>query len=85
MWASKAELARSLGISRARVSQVLELLDMAPEVVEAITNLGHPLPSPIISERALRPLVHLPVEEQKQWLQKLLLRKTQILEHGEGT
>src|SRR5581483_2677370 len=63
--ASRSDLARMLGVTRARVTQVLALLDLAPEVLDAIVALGDPLPRPIISERMLRPLLNLPAEEQR--------------------
>ncbi|GIW09430.1 MAG: hypothetical protein KatS3mg061_0487 [Dehalococcoidia bacterium] len=55
-------------MTRARVTQVLGLLALAPEVVHAIAALGDPLPQPIVSERLLRPLLTLPVGEQKRAL-----------------
>ena len=63
---SQAQLAQRLGLSRARVSQVLSLLRLSPEVLKAVAGLGDPLPGPIVTERALRPLVKLPSEEQKR-------------------
>lgn len=47
--ASRADLARKLGMTRARVTQVLGPLDLAPEVVEALAALGDPLPKPIVT------------------------------------
>ena len=67
-FASSADLARHLGISRARVTQILRLLKLCPEVLNVITSLGDPLPSPIITERSLRPLVDAPPEEQSGWI-----------------
>jgi len=63
-----ADLARHLGISRARATQVLRLLKLCPEVLDLVASLGDPLPSPVITERSLRPLVDLPPEEQSGWL-----------------
>jgi hypothetical protein len=65
---SRADLARHLGVSRARVTQVLGLLDLAPEVVHAIAALGDPLPGPIVTERMLRPLRKLSPAEQQRML-----------------
>ncbi|HSE45848.1 MAG TPA: helix-turn-helix transcriptional regulator [Gemmatimonadales bacterium] len=48
---SRAELARRLGISRARVSQVLGVLDLAPDVLELLEQESGP---GIVSERSLR-------------------------------
>ncbi len=53
-----------LGVTRARVTQVLALLELAPEVLDAIVALGDPLPRPIISERMLRSPLKLPAEQQ---------------------
>jgi len=62
--ASRADLVRQLGVSRARVTQVLGLLDFVPEVLEAVIGLGDPLSGPFVTERRLRPLLKLPAEEQ---------------------
>jgi hypothetical protein len=69
---SPAALARRLGLSRARVTQVLHLLKLTPEVLDVITDLGDPLPSPIVTERRLRSLTRLTVEEQFQRIHMLL-------------
>ena len=55
---SRAELARRLGISRARVSQVLGVLDLAPDVLEPLEHESGP---GIVSERSLRELRRLSV------------------------
>ena len=57
---SRAGLARRLGVSRTRVTQVLGLLELAPEAVDAVAGLGDPLPGPIVTERMLRRLRTLP-------------------------
>ena len=67
-----ADLARGLGISRARISQMLRLLRLCPEVQEWIVALGDPLPSRVITERALRPMVALLAQGQKQGVEVLL-------------
>jgi len=69
---SQTALARELGISRVRVTQVLNLLRLAPEVLEQIAGLGDPLASPTVTERKLRPLVNLPRVTQSKRIQKLL-------------
>jgi hypothetical protein len=69
--ASRADVARRLGVSRARVTQVLGLLALAPAVVAAVAALGDPLPGPAVSERALRPLLGLPADEQERALREL--------------
>ena len=69
--ASQADLARHLRVSRARVTQVLRLLRLNPDVLRSLAALGDPLPSPIITERQLRPLVDRPANEQRLWMQQL--------------
>ncbi len=61
--ASPAALARHLGVSRARVTQVLRLLSLSPEVQHALIALGDPLTSPCITERKLRPVVYLSLQK----------------------
>jgi hypothetical protein len=65
---SRAALARHLGVSRARVTQVLQLLTLSPSVIDAIVQLGDPLSEPVVSERALRQLVSMDHPRQVQWL-----------------
>ena len=69
---SRADLARQLGVSRARVTQVLGLLDLAPEVVDAIAALGDPFSQPIVTERLLRPFRKLTPADQKRRLAGLV-------------
>jgi|ADurb_Oil_03_Slu_FD_contig_71_1034207_length_845_multi_1_in_0_out_0_2 transcriptional regulator with XRE-family HTH domain len=65
-YASQTALARKLGVSRVRVTQVLNLLKLAPEGLEKITGLGDPLTSPLVTERKLRRIVPLPEAEQRR-------------------
>jgi hypothetical protein len=67
-----ADLARTLSISRARVTQMLRLLRLHPEVLEAIAALGDPLPSRLVTERMLRPIVDLPAQAQLVWVERCL-------------
>lgn len=67
---SPADLARKLGVSRARVAQVMQVLRLDPEVLKAIVTLGDPLPTPLLTERRLRPLV--PPEEQRRRVEAIL-------------
>jgi hypothetical protein len=70
-YASRADLARRLGLTRARVTQVRGLLELTPEVVGALAALGDPLPKPIVTERGLRSLRGRPAKEQKHVLQAI--------------
>jgi hypothetical protein len=79
-YSSAADLARKLGISRARVAQVLHLLKLEPDALNAIAAFGDPLPSRAITERMLRSIVHHSAEEQRRELQRILTKVGQLLE-----
>jgi hypothetical protein len=64
-YTSPAALAHHLKVSRARVTQVLNLLKLSPEVIEMISSLGDPIKSGIITEKRLRPVLPLTAELQK--------------------
>lgn len=61
--ASRADLARRLCVTHARVTQVLSMLDLAPDVLDTIVALGDPLSTLVVTERGLRPLLRLPFKE----------------------
>jgi len=65
-YASQTALALKLGVSRVRVTQVLNLLRLSASTIDRIASLGDPLSSPIVTERKLRPLVSLTEAEQKR-------------------
>ncbi len=47
------------------MTQVLSLLELAPEVVTSLVAFGDPLPQPLLTERLLRPLLKVSAEEQR--------------------
>lgn len=67
-----ADLARNLKVSRARVTQVLRLLRLTPEVLNDLVAIGDPLASPIVTERKLRPILNLPAEEQRRRINAII-------------
>ena len=69
---SPADLARNLKVSRARVTQVLNLLKLVPEVIEKISSLGDPVTSPVVAEKRLRPLLALTADQQKAQVEIML-------------
>ena len=73
-YSSQADLARKKGISRARVTQILQLLKLGPGAKEVITALGDPLTSHVITERSLRPIVRLTPSKQLMIIRTTLLR-----------
>jgi hypothetical protein len=69
------EIARREGLTRARVTQVLGLVRMAPEIQEHILALPETAGRPAISERALRPVARIPrTRDQLHAFQQLLTR-----------
>jgi len=56
-YASQTDLARKVGVSRARVNQYLRLLNLPPEIQAEVIKMGDPLSSRKITERKLRSLI----------------------------
>jgi hypothetical protein len=71
-YASQADLARKKGVSRARVTQILNLLKLDPEVQEMIARLGDPMLSGSVTERKLRGLLSLSARQQTKKLVMIL-------------
>jgi hypothetical protein len=69
-YSSRAELARGPGISRARATQVLNLLNLPKPVLDAIAALGDPLPSRLVTEHMLHGFSKLSPREQREALLK---------------
>ena len=51
---SRAELARRMKVSRARITQVMNLLKLSPEIIEMIKEMGDRFERQVITERKLR-------------------------------
>ena len=64
VYASPAALARHFKVSRARVTQIMNLLRLSLEVIDMISSLGDSIRYPIVTERKLRPLVGLSIKQQ---------------------
>ena len=71
-YASPAALAHHLEILRARVTQVLNLLELSPDVIELIYSLGETMKGPAITERRLRPLLNLTDNKQVAQIKTML-------------
>ncbi|MFH1141426.1 MAG: hypothetical protein V1724_07180 [Chloroflexota bacterium] len=69
---SRADLARQLGFSRAHVTQILRLIDLAPQVKGRVLSLGDPTEGLILGAHTLRSLAKLPVEEQESRIAGML-------------
>jgi hypothetical protein len=61
---NEADLARNIGVPRVTVNQFISLLKLTPEVIQAIENIGDPMPKRYITKRRLRSIVKLPREKQ---------------------
>ena len=68
---NQAALARKLGISRARVSQVLSILQLDKNLIEAVEQLGDTMPAQIIAERILRNYLLNPEMDKTKLFNKL--------------
>ena len=55
---NQAELARKLGISRARVTQILNLLKLDKSIINNLEQIGDPMDRKKISERGLRKIIY---------------------------
>ncbi|MCZ2846047.1 MAG: hypothetical protein O2U61_06100, partial [Candidatus Bathyarchaeota archaeon] len=51
---NQAELAGKLGISRARITQILNLLKISKDFIRQIEQIGDPMKKRLFSERQLR-------------------------------
>jgi len=65
---NQSDLARKLGVSRARIHQILSLLKLDILIIQELEKFGNPLKSKIITEHMLRPYVN-----KSQQVQKALL------------
>ena len=69
---NQAAIASHEGITRARVTQVMGLLRLAPEIQEHVLSLPDMVRRPAITERALRPIAQLEdPKAQQQAFQRL--------------
>jgi hypothetical protein len=63
---NQAAVARREGITRARVTQVMGMLRLAPEIQVRVLSLPDMVRRPAITERALRPIAQLE-DPREQW------------------
>ena len=57
---NQTDLSIKLGISKVRVSQVLSLLKLNDELIEAVEKIGNPMPTRIVTERMLKKCLNSP-------------------------
>jgi len=63
--ATQADIARREGLTRARVTQVLALLRLAPAIQQYILAMPETVDHPVVTERALRPIAQLEEHQQQ--------------------
>jgi hypothetical protein len=56
-YSSQADLSRKVGVSRARVTQVLNLLKLPEDIIGKLSAMGDPLPKPLVTEHSIRRLL----------------------------
>jgi DNA-binding transcriptional MocR family regulator len=71
---SQAEIARQEGLTRARVTQILSLLNLAPKIQEYILSMPKMSQRPMVTERSLRPLTFIEDQNKQVWAFEQLTR-----------
>ncbi len=71
---SKNELAQKIGLSRVRITQIMNLLKLNPKIIQRIYSF-EPTAFNFLTERRLRPLTQLPKEEQLREFKRIFLKK----------
>ena len=66
---NQADLAKLKGISRARVTQILNLLKLDSSIIQELEKLGEQLNSKIVTERMLRSSINKSSENQLKLLE----------------
>ena len=68
---TQEQLADKLGVSQSSISNKMRLLNLAPEVQDALLNQK-------ISERHARSLLNIPIEEQSSWLNRIIRERLTV-------
>ncbi len=68
---TQEQLAEKMGVSQSSIANKLRLLNLAPEVQDALLQEK-------ISERHARSLLSLPKEEQAEWLKKIISKRLTV-------
>jgi hypothetical protein len=76
---NQAEIACREGITRARVTQVMGLLRLAPEIQQHILSMPDAARPPAVTERALRPIARLAQSKDQIHAFEQLLRSSGVV------
>ena len=77
--ANYAEIARMMGLSRARVTQIMDLLYLLPEIQEYILSSSTDGSKEAIPERAVRSINGLPIWKHQRKAWRKIIRETSHL------
>ena len=81
---NQADLAKTFRLTRARVTQLLQLLDLHPTILAYGKSLPPGTPTKLVTERGLRPLVGLPKERQLKVARQRVVGFVDYLASGEA-
>lgn len=56
---TQADIARREGLSRARVTQIMSLLNLAPDIRKHVLSMAETIQKQVVTERSLRPIIKL--------------------------
>lgn len=65
---SQAEIARQEGLTRARVTQILSLFNLAPKIQEYVLSMPETAYRPVVTERSLRPITV--IDDRRQQIEE---------------
>ncbi|MBK8164693.1 MAG: hypothetical protein IPK64_01890 [bacterium] len=74
---TQSEIARREGISRARVTQIMALNRLAPEIQDRVLSLPAMVHRSVITEKALRPIALLDNRDTQNDLFRELVQQTE--------
>jgi hypothetical protein len=74
---SKKELARKLGLSRVRMTQIMNLLKLNPEIIQEIHSF-EPAAFNFLTERRLRPLTYIKNKNRQMAIFRKMLQGIHI-------
>lgn len=83
--ATRADLARQEGVTRARVTQVMGLLKLAAGIRDRVRAGVERSGGGIVTERCLRLIAALPPARQEEWARTNLVRPTNTSNPGDGS
>lgn len=70
---TRADVARIAGVSRARITQVMSLLKLHPEIQDYLNNAEHNLNTKLLTERGLRKIVRIQDKDEQLRIFKQLI------------